>query len=431
MNDKSEYGLYNKPVMTERKDRKKLLIPFVSVIVSLLIIEIVLNKYKPQKTYNRAYSDAISCFSKSDTTVFTLKPDCIINFINFDTGEKFTTRTNKLGYRGNDFSPKKKKDEKRIIFDGDSFILGFGVKDLDLITQKVEEKLKDDKSKNSLSRARIINAGYTGGFGPDGYFLHLKNQEMFLSPDLVVFSIFVFNDFSDIQDDIWVGTGKYGEPKKVISKTTFVDNYGHLMPLDIPLVYKIPILRNSNLGILTADGLKTAGMKAKYLYERVKFKIFPPVMPTGDATDDNLPGAYESACIFGDSCHRKTLHLFSDLSSVITASNNLVQSQFDDNKMHFVVLIIPVEFQLYSDTLKKYQSDDGIPKNITVIEDPNPQKRIKGLLDSQKIPYIDLLPIMRKSKERLYFNNDGHWNSLGHSVAAEAVYNWIEENYKN
>ena len=154
-------------------------------------------------------------------------------------------------------------------------------------------------------------------------------------------------------------------------------------------------------------------------------------MPTGDAKDSSLPGVYMSMCIFKNNCHRKTLHLYTDLLSTILASKSLLQSESYDDKPHFVVLLIPAEFQIYPDTLYKYKSDDGIPPNSAAIENPNPQRRIKEMLDREKIPYIDLLPVFRKSKDRFYFVKDGHWNRKGHEVVAEEIVKWIKENNKN
>lgn len=383
----------------------------------------------PQKTYSVAFTNAIACFDKSETVAFTLKPNCTFPFTDFDTKETFSTRINNLGYRGNDFAIKKPDGEKRILIEGDSFILGFGVKDENLVSQRLEKLLKDAKAPNSFSRAKVINAGYAGGFGPDGYFLHLKKRGMALEPDLIIFSVFVYNDLTDMYHDQWIGAGKYGEPLRVVSKTTKVDDGGHLVPFDTPLIYQLPVVRESHLAIFAVKGMEALVAKIAYFYDRIRFKIKPPDVPSADATDENIPGVYFSQCIYQEICHRQVMHLFADLTTTIKASNYLISGQFTDGKPHFVVMLIPVDFQLYPNTLAKYH-DDGIPPDIKDQEDPNPQKRIKDILDKEKIPYIDLLPIFKKSKERLYFTNEEHWNSTGHQAAAVELYKWIEENYE-
>jgi len=412
------------------KMRKRLFVVLASIVISLFLGEFLLARFYPQKTYSAAFKNAIACFDKSETVAFTLKPNCTFSFTDFDTKETFSTRTNNLGYRGNDFAIKKPDGEKRILIEGDSFILGFGVKDGDLVSQRLANLLKDTKAPRSFSQAKVINAGYAGGFGPDGYFLHLKKRGMMLEPNLVVFSVFVYNDLTDMYHDQWIGAGKFGEPVRVVSKTTKVDDGGHLVSISTPLIYKLPILRESNLAVITAQGIESMRAKIAHLYDRIRYKIKPPEVPSADATDENIPGVYFSQCIYQEICHRQVMHLFADLTTTIKASNYLASGQFTDGKPHFVVMLIPADFQLYPDTLAKYH-DDGIPPDIKDQEDPNPQRRIKDILDKEKIPYIDLLPIFRKSEERLYFASEEHWNSAGHEAAADALYKWIEEKYSN
>lgn len=342
-----------------------------------------------------------------------------MKFNDYDTGEPFETRINNLGYRGADISLTKKPGGKRILMLGDSFILGFGVKDDKLVTSRLQSKL--ESASGLFTNAQVVNAGYSGGFGPDGYFLHLKNYGVKLEPDLVIFSVFVYNDFSDMADSEWIGTGEFGEPVRVVSKTTQVDDFGHLIPRSIPFIYNVPILRESNLAILSAKGFEQLLAFGKHYTDRIKYKIFPPTFPTADATDSNLAGEYMSNCLFGDSCHRSTMHLYSDLLSVIKASRKLAP--------RFVVLLIPVDFQIYPDSLAKYK-DQGLSEDKVLAADPNPQKRIKQMLDEEGIPYIDLLGPMRANTDRLVFKIDGHWNVKGHEVAAEEIYRFIAANYR-
>ena len=65
---------------------------------------------------------------------------------------------------------------------------------------------------------------------------------------MTVFGVFVYNDFTDMGDDEWIGAGKYGEPKKVVSRKINVSD-GRLLPVDLPAIYKLPILKNSNLAV--------------------------------------------------------------------------------------------------------------------------------------------------------------------------------------
>lgn len=400
----------------------KLLIFLISLLIFILVGEIIAAKFLPQKTFRKAYGDAVSCFSPGNKTLFTLKANCDFPFENYDTGEKFNVKTNNLGYRGENFEIEKTHNEKRILVEGDSFVLGFGVKDNEVFSRVLQEKFQ---SKN----VKVINAGYKGGFGPDGYFLHLKNEGMKLAPDLVIFSIFVYNDFTDMVDSDWQGTGVNGEPVKIVSNKIRIDENGYLLPKEIPFIYKIPVLRNSHLAVASSKGLEKVEALWKKVYDTVKFKIFKPEFASGTASDNNFLGTYHSFCIFGDYCHRKSMHLYQDMMTVIKSSRELVNMQFKDGQDHFLVMIIPVEFQVYEDTFPKYQADTGIPLSAARIADPNPQKRLGELFEKEGIKFIDLLGPIRKEKERLYFVKDGHWNSQGHAFTANVLYNWILDNY--
>ena len=409
--------------------KRRVILLSASLLFSVFAAEFILGKFYPQKTYSALYKNSISCFAKSAVTVFTLKPNCTIPFTDFDTNETIKTQTNNLGYRGSDFPIVKPPGEKRILLEGDSFILGFGVKDQDVISSQLENQLEKINKTYSLAGAKVINAGYAGGFGPDGYFLHLKTAGVILKPDLVAFSVFVYNDLSDIGNDEWIGLGRWGEPEKVVSKTTTVDDGGRLIPLSIPLVYRIPLLRDSQVAVFTANTVGKIVPFIRHVYDKIRFAVRKPVTPTGEARDSNFLGAYDSFCIFGDSCHRQTMHLFSDLLTTIKASDSLINNLYKDTRPHFLVMLIPADFQLYPESLKKY-NDSGIPYTAASQADPNPQRRIKEMLTKEKIPYLDLLPEFRKSTERLYFKNDGHWNRNGHQLAADLLAKWIEENYR-
>src|SRR3990167_1069115 len=112
--------MYNKLVMLA----KRIILLSGSLVLSLLLTEIILANYFPQKTYSSLYKNAIACFAESEVAVFTLKPDCLIPFSDFETNEPFSTKTNSLGYRGENFEITKRQGEKRILIEGDSFILG-------------------------------------------------------------------------------------------------------------------------------------------------------------------------------------------------------------------------------------------------------------------------------------------------------------------
>jgi len=61
-----------------------------------------------------------------------------------------------------------------------------------------------------------------------------------------------------------------------------------------------------------------------------------------------------------------------------------------------------------------------------------PQDMLIDYMKKNGVAYLDLLPVFEKrcgknGQNRGYFRYDGHWNELGHRVAAEEIYKFIEK----
>jgi hypothetical protein len=56
------------------------------------------------------------------------------------------------------------------------------------------------------------------------------------------------------------------------------------------------------------------------------------------------------------------------------------------------------------------------------------QKRLASFVDEMHLPFLDLTPMLREANQRglkLTYTVDGHWNSLGHRYAADAISEWL------
>ena len=68
----------------------------------------------------------------------------------------------------------------------------------------------------------------------------------------------------------------------------------------------------------------------------------------------------------------------------------------------------------------------GVRIDNRVVNDTVFQNRLATFAQREKIPMLDLLPVMRAHPEqRLYYEQDGHWNRAGHDVAAGAIAEWV------
>jgi hypothetical protein len=94
-----------------------------------------------------------------------------------------------------------------------------------------------------------------------------------------------------------------------------------------------------------------------------------------------------------------------------------------------VVMIIPDEFQVEDElwaTIERAESNPDLSRFL-------PQQVLGGWLESNSIPFLDLLPILRAEKPladgrlHLYHQNDTHFNARGNRVAGEALARFLAE----
>ena len=95
---------------------------------------------------------------------------------------------NEMGYRGADFGREKNDFEKRVLFLGDSFVMGDNV---------APEKTIPAALERALDGVEVFNMGVLA-YGPDQSLVQLLEDGIDLNPDMVVLGIFPANDFQDI-----------------------------------------------------------------------------------------------------------------------------------------------------------------------------------------------------------------------------------------
>jgi lysophospholipase L1-like esterase len=96
------------------------------------------------------------------------------------------------------------------------------------------------------------------------------------------------------------------------------------------------------------------------------------------------------------------------------------------------IMLLPLRVQLSDSSFAALSRNAGVPNGSMVLD--RPQQDLRRIADRLKIPLIDLLPAFRQwtadSSAALFLERDGHWNAMGHRVAArtagEAVVHLIE-----
>ena len=98
---------------------------------------------------------------------------------------------------------------------------------------------------------------------------------------------------------------------------------------------------------------------------------------------------------------------------------------------HLAVVIIPAREQVYLDewarTVTASREMQALNWDLTL-----PNRQVGQILTSLQIPHLDLLTVFQATageapSARLYFVHDGHWTEAGHTLAAEAIFQFLGE----
>jgi len=85
------------------------------------------------------------------------------------------------------------------------------------------------------------------------------------------------------------------------------------------------------------------------------------------------------------------------------------------------VMLLPLSVQVYPETAKDFLASSGLKQ--TDIDLFKPQEMMKAIGENIGVWIIDLFPVFRDTKAKcncaLFIRADGHWNKLGHQIAAE------------
>lgn len=378
----------------------KIRIILVFLILFFLIFEIILrifNGYSPEIKYLLFYKydnpnyDGINDFKKLlKTAPFPRKPGTnIFGFI-----------LNSKGFRTKEYQLEKEPGTIRIIALGDSFLSDSGPLPQPYhFMALLENKLKTFINK----KFEIINLGLPA-IGPQFEKKIFELEGLRLKPDLVIWSFFVGNDFTD----------DFG----IQGKKTWEQNF-------LIYSYLFRFIRNSYiLGThLLSDGIKKPKVE---ISKNEKFGSYigsladyQPDRPTCNNKNVflNIQMA-RLAVLFPKQFPREN---WLQLQKTFLAVQYLCRAK----KIPLLIIIIPDRNQTDQKLLSEVIIKTG--QNIQNLKKDFPQKVLTDFLAANKFKYLDLLvPFQNEgSKKELYFINDGHWNREGHALATKVIFKKI------
>lgn len=393
----------------------KLSLSLISILVCLVVLEILLAFFYPQKTYKYLFKDASRCWQNDEYYNIKFRANC--KYVLRSEDFRHDVTINSQGFRGKEVAIPKANDTFRIVFTGDSFVFGNGLRDNKTIPYLVEQILNEEKT-FGRKKAEVINAGFLGGRSPDGHLVFLRHNQF--EADMNIMGFFVYNDFTDMYSNEWLGIEELSTPKRVKSTQYLVTGEGLYVDKESDLrgIYSHVVLRNFNTYVFFSKNFSS-------LYEKTRAKLLPRAANTftPEASDSYLYGVNFDDCLFGGGvCHRRLEHLFFDLERVFVAARN------ESPKQNFGVVLIPGDFQVYVDAAQKYKLNSWAVQSSYLNENPQPQARVKSFLEQNNIHYLDLLYTLRENKEpKKYYPNDAHFNDEGAKLVAEEIASWISQ----
>jgi hypothetical protein len=298
---------------------------------------------------------------------------------------------NSAGMRDREHRFEKPAGVFRILVLGDSFMEALQIP----FEASFPSLLERDLDANG-ARVEVINASVSG-WGTDDELRYLERYGLNWKPDLVLVAVTLHNDISDNLRQEW-----------------------HRLK-DSALV-EVPMQPFSRLdwGLIQLKGCVATRMQLYQLWRRVRHG--GEMRQIARNLDAHMVSLFRhpapETIAFGV---QLTDSLFSRLQQVASGGGARV-----------AIMLLPLRVQLSDSSFADLVRNAGVSNGAMVLDQP--QQDLRRIAERLQIPLIDLLPAFRQwtadSSAALFLERDGHWNELGHRLAArtaaEAVVHLIE-----
>jgi len=324
------------------------------------------------------------------------KPFRIFNPYDFD----IRTKTNNLGFRGEDVPEKKDPSEFRIVMLGDSFTLGTGVSDDDTFWHLLQKRLNETGGK----RFRVISTGISS-YSPILEYITLKRDIGELKPDIVIMNF----DMSDLLNEYVYRKiavfGEGGDPEKVSgieeytkAKTSITKKASDWMYRHLFLTTALVELYRTHI----AGEPKLEEMDVENTVTRERASMLEHTLADPDYED------------------------FDGIMTGIEDSILRTKALCESYGCGFILTTYPYGHQVSPDEwmpgrYRYLESADFTISDRTVDE-------LARFSAANGIPFLNTFPDFRaySGRRKLYFSHDPHWTPEGQKIMADALYNFLK-----
>jgi hypothetical protein len=336
-----------------------------------------------------------------ETAMIVLEPYLFSGPFQYDPHIGFRHRpyysgANRFGFNDKDYSLQREPGTFRVLFVGDSFGWAGG-KDGNY-TALLEEKLN---AATPERRVEVINTGYHGTHTGE-QLLMLEKYGLQYEPDLVVLGFFAGNDFIEADPN----------RKRIVVNDIYID----IDKRKEMTLFGYPIVANSRLLMFVQQKYKIFAERLKNR-QQARITNGEETSPQGTFSEDTFLGIEASTMSFCNLEYFRQGKYAANITFVFDSLRKM-RDLLQGRRIALLVAIFPDEFQvddhLAAAVFRRFNFD---PRNYDL---ELMQKILRGFLDAESIPYVDLLERFRETgkRESLYLLRDTHWNDAGNRLAA-------------
>lgn len=386
---------------------KKLLLLLVIALLCLLVLEFASRLLFPQ------YSETVSY---DDRYLYKYLPNAERIFTNplESDGRHHLVKVNRFGFRDNEFGTEK-NGKTRIIAYGDSFIAGDFFDLNATFAKELERVLNKTAKERGKADIEVLNGGVTG-YGPDQVSLRMEDEIGMFHPDAVIVSIFVGNDFGDnVRDKIYrldaegnAVLNNYSLSRSMKVKKAIYQR-SHLLRVLLAFYSSLKWSPTGSMDLSYSQNL------AKNREECIDFVVNRSDIVTNlfaDTFDVDISVEPESPCV------KYKMKL---MAGIIRRMKEVA----DAKGVHLLLLIIPSKYEVeepdFSEAVASLNASMSLGKGGYDRE--SRYLFLDNFAMADNISYVDLYPIYleRSGIEPLFWENGGHWNAVGQSLAVQLV----------
>ncbi len=330
-------------------------------------------------------------------------------------GDSILWKVNSDGFRGSELQI---NPDKRIMVYGDSNVQARFSEEDSTFVQKIGRYLRTEDRQD----IELINSGVIG-FGPDQSLLKFEEEVKLYDPDLIVFTIFAYNDLGDIirnrlfeltENDKLIPTDFDNEEDQFLKQNN--KKFQFQLPLFVENIRSRLLPRSEDVDSKDyKDGVynyyKETNEKAFKIYERGGRRKFSNFEDPFDIDVAVYPDSEPSLT------KKKLLKNILERLKELAGKKNV--------ELVVVILPSPVDMTVSNDYLGYEYLQNRFPSYD--------RKQFSGSIEDMSkeldINTINLFPVFNSNEpESLYFKGgDTHWNDKGQDLAARVTATFIAD----